>query len=414
MSNKIKNFSRSTNGSIAIVFALAALPATLIVGAAVDYGTALRAKTRLQAVTDIAAQAGARLPATANANRTEAALKSFNANMINASFTANTPQIDANNSGVSVSATAAVKTSFMGLIGIASIGIKSEAQARSQIQNGGVACLLALNESTPDGLHMQGINKVSSPDCWAWINSTASTSINATGAASGVAQGFCTAGEIDGSEHFNPMPYAGCDPMADPFKEQINNLNVNATCDHNNVQLNNGTHTLQPGVYCGNTVFKPQAQVTLQPGLYVMRDGYLQVQAGASVTGNGVTLFFYGQNTRMEVRGGGSLDLSAPKTGDLASFVIVDRKIDWYDSSIRETQIQGGGSIKLEGILYAPQWKVNISGNGEINQEATFFSMIADSFYMEGNGRVNITSNAVAAGFPDLMPKIKTGPVVLK
>jgi hypothetical protein len=159
---------------------------------------------------------------------------------------------------------------------------------------------------------------------------------------------------------------------------------------------------------------KPQAIVTMQPGLYVFRDGYLQVQAGASMTGNGVTLFFYGQNTSMEVRGGGELDLKAPTTGDLAGFVIVDRKLDWYDASIRETVIQGGGRIKLEGILYAPQWKINISGNGEINQESAFFTMIADSFYMEGNGRLNITSNAAAAGFPDRMPKIKNGPVILR
>ena len=145
-----------------------------------------------------------------------------------------------------------------------------------------------------------------------------------------------------------------------------------------------------------------------------MKDGFFQVQAGASVTGNGVTLFFFGQNTSMEVRGGGSLDLKAPTTGDLAGFVIVDRKLDWYDPSIRETVIQGGGSLKLEGILYAPQWKVNISGNGEINQEAAFFTMIADTFYMEGNGKLNITSDATGAGFPELMPKIKNGPVMLQ
>lgn len=116
----------------------------------------------------------------------------------------------------------------------------------------------------------------------------------------------------------------------------------------------------------------------------------------------------------MEVRGGGSLDLKTPTTSDLASFVIVDRKLDWYDPSIRATVIQGGGRLKAEGILYAPQWKVDISGNGEINHEADFFTMIADSFYMEGNGRLNITSDAASAGFPERMPKIKNGPVMLQ
>jgi Flp pilus assembly protein TadG len=409
-----KKFANDRRGAIAILFALILVPAVAFVGAAVDYALAFSAQTRLQAVTDIAAQAGARLPATANANRKEAALKSFNANMIGARFVAPEPQIQASNSGVSVTATTAVPTAFMGVVGISTINVSASAKARSQIQNGGVACLLALNETSPDGLHMQGINKVSSPDCWAWVNSTASTSINATGAASGVAQGFCTAGEVDGGEHFTPVPFAGCDPMADPFYEQIAKQWVPTTCQHTNLQLKNGTYTLSPGVYCGNTILKPHAHVTLQPGLYVMRDGYFQVQAGASVTGNGVTLFFYGMNTMMEVRGGGSLDLKAPTSGDLTGFVIVDRKIDWYDPSIRETVIQGGGRLKIEGILYAPQWKVNISGNGEINQKAGFFTMIADSFYMEGNGKLNITSDAASSGFPELMPKIKNGPVILE
>lgn len=410
----IHQFGNDRRGVIAILFALILVPAVAFVGSAVDYARALSVQTRLQSVTDIAAQAGARLPATANANRMEAALKSFNANMVNAKITAAPPSIEASNSGVSVTATSSVPTAFMGLIGVENIDVAASASARSQIQNGGVACLLALSPSSLDGLHMQGINKISSPDCWAWVNSTASSSINATGAATGVAQGFCTAGQVDGNEHFTPVPFPGCDPMEDPFYEKISNQWVPTSCTHTNLQLKNGTHTLTPGVYCGNTILKPQAEVTMQPGLYVMRDGYFQVQAGASVTGNGVTLFFYGQNTMMEVRGGGSLDLKAPTTGDLAGFVIVDRKLDWYDPSIRETVIQGGGRLKIEGILYAPQWKVNISGNGEINQEADFFTMIADSFYMEGNGKVNITSDAAAAGFPELMPKIKNGPVMLQ
>jgi Flp pilus assembly protein TadG len=411
--NLLSKFGQDRRGATAMLFAFIAVPSVAFVGSAVDYGRALSVKTRLQAVTDIAAAAGARLPATSNANRIEAANKSFTANMLRADVTAGTPHVEANNSTVSVTAISTVPTTFMGLVGIKSIDVQAQASARSQIQNGGVACLLALNETSPDGLHLQGINKVSSPDCWAWVNSTASTSINATGAASGSAQGFCTAGQIDGSEHFTPMPYAGCDPMEDPFHDMLANHSVPTSCNHTDLELKSGSYILQPGVYCGDTVLKPQANVTLQPGLYVIRDGHFQVQAGASVTGNGVTLFFYGRDTFMDVRGGGNLDLKAPTSGELASFVIIDRKLNWYDPSIRETTIQGGGQLKIEGILYAPQWKINISGNGEINQSAEFFTMIADSFYMEGNGRLNITSNAAAAGFPERMPKIKNGPLLL-
>jgi Flp pilus assembly protein TadG len=410
----MKKLLSDRRGNVGIIFAFAAVPAIAFMGSAVDYGIALSAKTELQAVVDASAAAGARLPATSNQNRSEAVLRHFNAAIQGRSIKSAVPIIDATNSMVNVSAQATIPTAFMGLVGVDSIEIGAKAAARSQIQNGGVACLIALSPNSSDGLHLQGINKISSENCWAWINSANPTSINAVGASQGSAQGFCSVGGVSGPEHFSPMPFTGCDPIADPFYAKFANYHVNATCQHSNVQYNNGVHTMQPGVYCGNTVIRPQAEVTMMPGLYVFRDGYLQVQAGSSLTGDGVTLFFFGRDTSMEIRGGGNVDLKAPATGDLAGFVIVDRKLDWYDSSIRETKIQGGGRVKLEGIMYAPQWQVTVSGNGEVNQESQFFTMIADTFYMEGNGRMHIRSDAVAAGLPDLMPKIKNGPVILK
>ena len=412
-SRLLDRFHSDVSGSIAIVFSLTAMVIFGFVGMAIDYGRALAVKERLQTAVDTAALAGASLPATANQNRINLAAAMFSSNLADSALARVTPSILASNSGVTVSASYPSINLIMQIFGFETMKISANSTARPQIQNGGVACLLALNPTSDNGLHLQGINKMSSENCWAWINSSSATSINAAGAAIGTAQGFCSVGGVLGAEHFTPAPYTGCDAIADPFQEKINAYNPPSACNHNNVQLSSGTYTLEPGVYCGNTVLKPQANVTMNPGLYVFRDGYLQVQAQASLTGNGVTLFFTHSNTRMEIRGGGSADLKAPATGDLAGFVIVDRKLDWYDSSIRETVIQGGGRLKMEGIVYAPQWKINISGNGELNDEAKYFTMIADTFYMEGSGRMHVKSDAAAAGLPDLMPRIKNGPLLL-
>lgn len=414
INNLLKNYVSDTRATISVIFAGAIVPIITFVGVAVDYAQALSIKTRLQAAVDGAATAGARLPATANQNREFAAQKAFASNANQAGISSVSPTISANNTTVTVSASVDVATSFLGVVGISKMNVNAHAVAKSQIENGGVACLLALNPTSPDGLHLQGINKVSSENCWAWVNSTSGTAINATGASSGSAQGFCTVGGVDGPEHFQPAPYTECAVMDDPFFAKFENYNVSWDCDHTDIKLSSGTFTLTPGTYCGDTVFKPHAHVTLTPGTYVFRDGYLQVQAGASLSGNGVTLFFIGMDTMMEVRGGGNINLKAPTSGDLASFVIVDRKLDWYDPSIRETVVQGGGDIVIEGIVYAPQWKMNISGNGEINQNSKFFTMVADTFYLEGNGRLHVKSDAGAAGFPEVMPKIKTGPVILE
>lgn len=414
LAQAIKKAFANTSGNVGIIFAFAAVPIIAFVGSAVDYGQALRAKTKLQTIVDVAAAAGARLPATSNQNRMDAVLASFSTNATGTNLNADTPYVTATNAQVTVKASAKVRTAFMGLIGVDEITVAARASARSQIENGGVACLMALNPNSSDGFHLQGINQVSSENCWAWVNSTSSSAINATGTAYASAQGFCTAGGVSGPEYFSPTPYKGCEAMEDPFYDKFANYSVPTVCDHTNLLLNNGTHTLSPGVYCGDTQLKPQAIVTLEPGLYVFKDGQLLAQAGASVSGNGVTLFFYGQNTRMEIRGGADVNLKAPTTGDLAGFVIVDRKLDWYDPTIRETIIQGGGNLKIEGVLYAPQWKISISGNSDINENAKFFTMVADTFYMEGNAKFHIKSDAAAAGLPDLMPKIKNGPVILE
>ncbi len=407
-------FVRDRKGSIGLNFGLLIVPFMAFVGLAIDYSQALSAKDKLQKIADTAAIAGARLPATSSENRKEATMHMLQAALNNSGLQNLTWKVDATNANVAVEVNHVMKTNFMRVMGIEQLEIKAATAAQAQVENGGVACIIALNETTNDGLHLQGINKVSSRNCWTWVNSNSPTSINAVGASMGTGQGFCTHGGATGAEHFVPQPYVECEVIDDPFVEHLNAYQpdgVFGTCDHTSLNLNNGSHTLRPGVYCGNTVFKPQANVTLEPGTYIFKNGYLEVQAQASLKGAGVTLFFVGSNTYMAVRGGGHIDVKAPKEGDLAGFVIVDRKYSW--NTITESEIQGGGRIKIEGIVYVPQWKLNIGGNGEMNQESKYVAMIADSFYMEGNGSLYVNADAKAADLPDLMPRIKNGPRLL-
>lgn len=408
-------FKRENNGNVGMLFGLFILPMLATVGMAIDYAQAITAHQKLQTLVDKAAIAGARLPATSSANRIQAATDFFADNLAHSGLTNVGSEIKGSNAEVSVSATYHHPTVIMKLFGHSEFSLKALARARAQVDNGGVACLLALSESATDGLHLQGINKASSENCWAWVNSDSPTSINASGAAVGTAQGFCTHGGIVGADHFAPRPYGECDRLEDPFREKFLSYDPpSGDCTFTNLELKSGEHTLRPGIYCGNTVLKPNANVRLEEGTYVFRNGYLEVQGQSSLTGRDTTLFFRGYDTRLIVRGGGNIDLHAPATGKLAGFAIVDRKYDWYNSNIYEAIIQGGGRIKIEGILYAPQWRINISGNGDMNEESTCFAMIADHFYLEGNGKLHVRSTCVEAGLPQLMPKIKSGPQLLQ
>src|SRR5262249_21154779 len=158
---------------------------------------------------------------------------------------------------------------------------------------------LALNPTTSDGLHLQGINKFSEQNCWAWVNSTSSTAINAVGAATGSAQGFCSAGGVLGAEHFTPAPFTGCDPLEDPFAGM--RAPTAGSCAQSNLVLKNGSYTLNPGTYCGGITLKPQASVTFNPGVYIIKDGVFEVQGQASASGSGVVFVFAGSGSQLIV-----------------------------------------------------------------------------------------------------------------
>ena len=152
--------------------------------------------------------------------------------------------------------------------------------------------------------------------------------------------------------------------------------------------------------------------MTFKPGEYVIKDGELDIQAGASAEGVDVTFFFEGDGTRVYIHGGADAEFTAPTTGDYAGFLFVDRSESW-ETTINETIVEGGGRVNLQGVVYAPNWKFNVSGNGVMNQDSQFFAAVTDTVYMEGNGKFYIRSDATAAGYSDdLMPKIKTGPML--
>ena len=399
-------FVSCERGTVAILFGLALIPVALAAGISIDYAGALNARQQLQNAVDAAAIAGARIPATANQNRANAASLAFAANVAQTPLKDVEPNITATNESVEVRATYLYPTTFTSIAGIVST------QARSQIENGGVACLIALNRDLSEGLRIQGVKKQAAENCWAWVNSSSSTSINAVGASSGKAQGYCTAGGVVGADHFSPRPYTGCDVLEDPFAAKLASyVPPSGTCTATNLRLSNGNHVLNPGTYCGGLEIRPQANVEFRPGVYVIKDGKFEVQAGSSVTGNGVTIYFTGTGTQLEVKGGANIDLKGSKSGELAGFVFVQ---DPTSNPGSETKISGGGRVELEGIIYTPTWRIYIGGNGELNAEAQYFAMVAEKFNMEGNGTIHMRSNAEAAGLPNLMPKIPTGPLLLR
>jgi len=91
-----------------------------------------------------------------------------------------------------------------------------------------------------------------------------------------------------------PAPLAHCPDIPDPLADVP--APDTSGCSAYPSNYSNGNFSLQPGVYCGGLQALTHANLTLAPGVYVIRNGPLQVQAGASITGIGVTFYLSGSN----------------------------------------------------------------------------------------------------------------------
>lgn len=141
LSNLVKSFARDQKGTIAVMYALSAVPLLLASGAAIDFVRYNAARTHLQASLDAGALAAAAtsISGTTDADRKKAAEDVFEANMSSGAAAGLPLEInfEVNNGKVTSSASVEVPTSFMSLVGIdkltaigdAEVGLASDKKA---------------------------------------------------------------------------------------------------------------------------------------------------------------------------------------------------------------------------------------------------------------------------------------------
>jgi hypothetical protein len=131
-----------------------------------------------------------------------------------------------------------------------------------------------------------------------------------------------------------------------------------------------------------------------------MKNGPFTVTGQANVTGSGVTIFLTGNDAVVDMGGSGTIELSAPTTGDLAGILIFE---DRDNPMMQSHSFRGGSNKSYSGIIYAPNGLVEYVGNGAGGGGTPYF--IAWRFAMSGNGELNLTYDP-ASGIP--LPEVMT------
>ena len=313
-------FKRDSEGSVASIFALSLVPLVGLVGAAVDYSAANRARTSLQAGLDAALLAGAKDGSTSWA---ATALNTFNNNVKANAATAINPVFQLTSTrAYTGTVTATVPSSFLNVLGVSGINVRVSGTVTVPPSTGAYYCVMALNRTAQSALQLTGNASITinAPKCVIQVNSSSVRAVDMNGNTVIKSVENCFVGGIRtvGNSTITPAPNATCKPIPDPFANYPRPT-VGA-CDFTNYQLSgNQTVTLQPGVYCGGMNFSSHVNVTFAPGLYVIKDGVIS-ESGGTFTGNGVSFFLTGNNASLQLSGQANWRLIAADQRTAARF----------------------------------------------------------------------------------------------
>ena len=415
------------SGNVGMIFAAMIVPMVMMIGGAVDYGQAINKKTLLQGAADAATLAAAKLDDEEPGAIISTAQGVFEAKIEKAGLKNVDFDVQFVDNEVRLTAHTIEPTAFMKVASIDELPVDAYSAATKgfddQVEEAdgtwGKLCVLALDPNASQGLKVQGSKIAELGTCWAYVNSQSTASVQSIGNSySFNAGGVCTVGLTD-IEHnnFDPSVRAGCDPAEDPFantgaypsaaswQPKFDLPDVEAAgCIARALRLRKGTFTMLPGRYCGGLEIRAQATASFVEGVYIMDSGPLRAWSGATLNGDNVVFYQYGDDAIVEIQGGANVDLTGRHSGETyAGFLMIQNA----QAAEGETStIQGGGVFTMEGVVYMPTQQLAMGGNGDMNGKSDFFVVVAKDFYIFGSGHLYVKANNGSSPLPDVTPNM--------
>ena len=278
------------------------------------------------------------------------------------------------------------------------------------------ACIYVLDPSVSGAFMATGASDTTA-SCGIFVHSTSTSGFTTTGSAKVTASQILinsTAASIGGSTTVSPTPTynAGSAATSDPLAgvQTIPTFSNPNPCSTAATNIGSTTVTsLNPGTYCNGITIGNSAQVTFNPGNYLINDG-LSISGAAKVTfgaglyiingsasgialsfgnssqvsGTGVTFFITGQYTghtigNVQSTGATTVNLAAPESGTYQGMLFLQDPALNYAST---NSFANSASSVLQGTLYFPTTAVSYSG---ASSTGTYTAMIAKTLSFTGS-----------------------------
>ncbi|MEO8659240.1 MAG: hypothetical protein ABI693_12265, partial [Bryobacteraceae bacterium] len=258
-----------------------------------------------------------------------------------------------------------VQGSFIKMLGASVTTVKARATAGIV---GGVSssCVYSLDPSG-SGAFSATNGATLSMGCGVEVKSSSGSGGNVQGGATVTAPEINGRFKVSNGGSISPAASGVASTISDPYAA-IPAPAVASSCDaaHTNYSKGYGSWTLTPGTYCGGISFSNSANVTINPGMYVIKGGSLNI-GYSTINGTGVTFYLTGTNSSygsVNIGNGATVAMSAPSSGIYTGLLFFqDRAIT---SSVAAT-INGGVALKVTGGFYFPTTSVAFSNGSSSN-----------------------------------------------
>lgn len=387
-----KRLAGATGGGVMITFAVAFPVLLLAVGGAVDFGYMFVRQSSLQAAADAAALAGAKELQLANADEDaigEITKASVIGNLkdIAKGVSVNT-QVSFDARSVTVNASQRPGLFFLGgMAGIKEFDIAARATAR--VAGDMPICMLVLDDDNRGALAINNKARITGNECAVYSNSDSTSGIVAQNGSLLQAELTCSGGGFSGgSDNFKPMPLSDCPYVEDPLIARM--PPPVGACTVDEAELDSGTHTLNPGVYCDGLKIGGTANVTLRPGVYVISDGDLTVSGESSLVGEGVGFYLTGDDAKFQFGPQTTVELSAPENGPMAGLLFFEDRNN--DAGNRHT-IRSNNARSMVGTFYLPRGSLVIDATKPVFDQSAYTVIVTRLMDMFSGPNLVLNSN---------------------
>jgi Flp pilus assembly protein TadG len=385
----LRDIRDQQGGTVAILFGLIAAVLFGTAGFAVDYSRAVSLQARMQQALDAAVIAGLKVDTY---SRTKTATEVFEQNMAGTDVKLGLKFKSDSADQFTGTATTHLPSTIAAAIGVFSLPVNATSTAA--MRSSGKVCILVLDKTASQAFLVNGGADVDAPECEVHVHSTANPAAIFNSGTNIDSKRICIKGSsiIDnGGSH--PNMKTACEPAADPYVGRYPEP-ASAACNFSNLNFNGGNVRLSPGVYCGWTNFNNAPNVTLDPGVYVVKGGGWNVNGG-TWTGNDVT-FYFADTSKIQFNSAVAAQLTPPSSGAYENVIIFEK------SGLARSPfvLDDSRGFDIKGLVYLPSRDTIFNGGTSVTSKD--FTIVVNTLILDQTRwKLDSSSTEISTGGSD-------------